>query len=97
MATKKTTAPAPPDEVGASVPSAEDAPTKPDHHVEVMISSVSKRADGTHRINQEIIYREYADTPKDLVTKNFPVAEAVTSALIAVNKKMAQGDGYTAP
>jgi hypothetical protein len=60
-----------------------------DHSVTVTITSVSGDA-----VNQEIICKEYAATPEELVYKNFTITDHVIPAVDAAMKKMAEDGGF---
>ena len=54
------------------------------HYVEVTLSSVSK-----DYVNQEIIFREYANDAPELVKKNFAIADTVIPNLFAKMRELA--------
>jgi len=62
------------------------------HSVSVVITSES---DGV--VNQEIICKEYAETPEELVYKNFTITDHVIPAVDAAMKKMAEEGGFRPP
>jgi len=68
--------------------------TRPPHYYEITQTSVSERADGTRRLNQEIIFREFADSSEELVMKNMPMMKKVAAVLVEGSEEAAQAAGY---
>ena len=75
-------------------PSPTEEAVRPDHYYEITMTSVSKRADGSRRVNQEIIFREFADTSEELVLKNMPMARKIVDAGLEGSEEAAQSFGY---
>ena len=76
------------------VASITDGAIRPDHYYEFTQTSVSKRPDGTLRMNQEVIFREYADSSEELTMKNMPHARKVSNAIIDGCEELANAAGY---
>ena len=62
------------------------------HSVTVKIVSESEGD-----VNQEIICREFASTPQELVTKNMTIALAVVEAVTGAMAELASGQGLELP
>jgi len=75
-------------------PSPTEEAIRPDHYYEFTQTSVSKREDGTRRVNQEVIFREYADSSEELTMKNMPHARKVSEAIIDGCEELANAAGY---
>jgi len=82
------------DDEGQEVASPTDDAIRPDHYYEITQTSVSKREDGTRRVNQEVIFREYADTSAELVLKNMPMSRKVVNAMLDGSEEAAQSAGF---
>lgn len=54
---------------------------KKPHYFEVVMNSVSE-VDGVKVLNQEVIVREYASTPSELVAKQMPFSMEAIPALV---------------
>jgi len=67
---------------------------RPDHYYEFTQTSVSKRPDGTLRLNQEVIFREFADTSEELTMKNMPHARKVAEAILDGCEELANAAGF---
>ena len=82
------------DDTVMDAPSPTEDAIRPDHYYEFTQTSVSKRADGTRRINQEVIFREYADSSEELTLKNMPHARKVAEAILDGCEELANAAGY---
>ena len=59
------------------------------HSVTVTITSESNG-----KVNQEYMLKEYAESPEELVWKNFAITDAVTPAIDAAMKALAKEGGF---
>ena len=82
------------DDPTVDAPSPTEEAIRPPHYYECTMTSVSEREDGSRRVNQEVIFREFADTSAELVLKNMPMARKVVNALVDGCDEAAQADGY---
>jgi hypothetical protein len=62
------------------------------HCIEVVCSSMSE-VNGELVVNQELILREYASTPEELVIKNLAIVESGFPAILEACKGLARGQG----
>lgn len=62
--------------------------TKP-HYFEVVMNSFSEGV-----LNQEVIVREYANTPEELVSKQMRYTNMALPTLVGAFEQLAQQDGY---
>jgi hypothetical protein len=67
---------------------------RPDHYYEFTQTSISKKADGSLRLNQEVIFREFADSPEELTMKNMPHARKVANAIMDGCEELANAAGF---
>lgn len=82
------------DDPAVDSPSPTEDAIRPDHYYEFTQTSVSKREDGTRRVNQEVIFREYADSSQELTLKNMPHARKVAIAILDGCEELANAAGY---
>jgi len=82
------------DDATMDAPSPTEEAIRPDHYYECTMTSVSKREDGSRRVNQEVIFREFADTSEELVLKNMPMSRKVVNAIVDGSEEAAQSFGF---
>ena len=75
-------------------PSPTEEAIRPPHYYECTMTSVSEREDGSRRVNQEVIFREFADTSEELVLKNMPMSRKVVNAIVDGSEEAAQSAGF---
>lgn len=66
---------------------------RPDHYFDIVQHSVSRRSDGKLRLNQEVIFREFADTSQELVDKNMHVMTQTVPAILTACAELATAQG----
>ena len=89
MATKK----AAPEETNTVIEPAPVVKRKP-HYYEIVQNSVSQDENGDHWLNQEVIFREYASSPEELVMKNMPMMNKVIPVILAGSEEAARAGGF---
>jgi hypothetical protein len=64
------------------------------HYYDIVQNSVSRDENGDHWLNQEVIFREFAFTPEELVLKNMPMMNAVIPVILEGSEAAANAGGF---